>query len=478
MSLAYPARCRRRPKVGRGLRIETLEHRRLLANDNIFADLRFSHDPLERVFADRSLPTADQAPEIIRFVADTTGRLIVRTITDAASGLEPELALEFAPRSFHVFPPSDDIHGFSENRQIIMQTQDRGVLEVENDHGDLVEQHYAEIEVHLAAGEYLVNTSSSLFAVSADTNSAYSLLVQWQPTGSPVADCLETNPGSCPYELKGEPWSIITADFNADGFTDLATANSLDNDVSILYGLGDGTFRREEESFPVGESPGSLTADDFNNDGQTDLAVANARSNSVTILLQQEGSGFSDAPGIELTLAAESPDLEDTVTTKTKFGREPRFITSADLDQDGNTDLLVICEDSADLWIFYGSGSNPNGPFTIDDTTRIDIGNSPRHVSTNDIDGDGVVDIIVPRRKANDIYVLRNTLHDPHVAGKERFVLLHEMTREIGQTDGIPVGKYPFAAVAMEFQNEQDRYTILASTNDASDSVSILYQER
>ena len=35
---------------------------------------------------------------------------------------------------------------------------------------------------------------------------------------------------------------ISVTDFNGDGLADLATANSTSNDVSILPGIGDGTF--------------------------------------------------------------------------------------------------------------------------------------------------------------------------------------------------------------------------------------------
>ncbi len=360
-------------------------------------------------------------------------------------------------------------------RQTIMQTQDRGLLVSEDDHGASIQQHYAEIDVHLAPGEYLVNASSSLFANSFDANDFYTLLVNWHPTGPFAPDCLEHNPGACPYELNGEPWSIITADFNGDGFADLATANSLDNSVTILYGLGDGTFHRKEESYPVGESPGSLTAGDFNNDQQIDLAVANAHSNGVSILLQQEGGGFSHEPSIELVLqrTSSTPGGADG----NLLGKEPRFITSADLDGDNNLDLLVLCEDSEDLWIFYGNPQDPAPPFTIATSTTIPIGKSPRHVSTNDIDGDGDLDIIVPRRKADDVYLLQNVGNDRSPEGRPEFELLSD-TSQRQKDSGITVGDSPFAAVSMVFDNDDIRYTILVTTNDASDSISVLTKKR
>jgi uncharacterized repeat protein (TIGR01451 family) len=76
--------------------------------------------------------------------------------------------------------------------------------------------------------------------------------------------------------------SVAVADFNADGKTDLAVANSGSNDVSILLGNGNGTFPA-----PVNYGglnvPSTVAAVDFNEDGKPDLAVTNGQN--VSILL-------------------------------------------------------------------------------------------------------------------------------------------------------------------------------------------------
>ena len=80
------------------------------------------------------------------------------------------------------------------------------------------------------------------------------------------------------YTVGSYPVSVTVGDFNGDGKTDLAVANSLHNTVSILLGNGDGTFQTETD-YAVGGSPESVTVGDFNGDGKADLAVANASSN-------------------------------------------------------------------------------------------------------------------------------------------------------------------------------------------------------
>ncbi|MGH7768350.1 MAG: FG-GAP repeat domain-containing protein [Candidatus Binatia bacterium] len=72
------------------------------------------------------------------------------------------------------------------------------------------------------------------------------------------------------------PVSLTAADFNGDGALDLAAAHFPGNRLSVLLGNGDGTFgHRRSFSTPKGQF--AIAADDFNGDGQPDLAVANGK---------------------------------------------------------------------------------------------------------------------------------------------------------------------------------------------------------
>jgi hypothetical protein len=80
------------------------------------------------------------------------------------------------------------------------------------------------------------------------------------------------------------PFSVAVGDFNGDGVMDLAVANYNFASVSVLLGVGDGTFA-DERRFGVGSNPYSVAVGDFNGDGRPDLAVANSGSSDVAILL-------------------------------------------------------------------------------------------------------------------------------------------------------------------------------------------------
>jgi phospholipase C len=85
------------------------------------------------------------------------------------------------------------------------------------------------------------------------------------------------------------PQFIVAGDFNGDSKVDLATINQATNSVSIFLGNGNGSFQAKND-FQTGASPAAAAVGDFNNDGFLDLAVANSNSNNISIM-RQSGTG-------------------------------------------------------------------------------------------------------------------------------------------------------------------------------------------
>src|SRR5579863_4874192 len=88
-----------------------------------------------------------------------------------------------------------------------------------------------------------------------------------------------------PFAVGNAPYSLVVGDFNGDGNLDLAVTYFYASTVSVLLGVGDGTFSAAT-NFPTDGGHGSVAIGDFNGDGRMDLAVANSDSNDVSILLQ------------------------------------------------------------------------------------------------------------------------------------------------------------------------------------------------
>ena len=90
-----------------------------------------------------------------------------------------------------------------------------------------------------------------------------------------------------------QPTSIVAGDFNGDGRLDLAVANANSDDVSLLLGKANRTFAAESRlnirlapaSLAAGDFRSTLVAGDFNTDGQLDLAVVSSLDPDVAMAL-------------------------------------------------------------------------------------------------------------------------------------------------------------------------------------------------
>ena len=93
-----------------------------------------------------------------------------------------------------------------------------------------------------------------------------------------------------------EPRQIALGDFDGNGELDLATANSGSDDVSILLGTGTGSFDPATIfSVSPGVTPNGIALADFDGDGELDLATANLVSDDVSILLGTGTGSFGPA---------------------------------------------------------------------------------------------------------------------------------------------------------------------------------------
>ena len=81
------------------------------------------------------------------------------------------------------------------------------------------------------------------------------------------------------------PQSVAVGEFNGDSDPDMAVANELSSNVSVLLG-GPALSFTGASSFVAGSLPSSIVYGRFNGDSFDDLAVANQASNTVSILFR------------------------------------------------------------------------------------------------------------------------------------------------------------------------------------------------
>ena len=161
------------------------------------------------------------------------------------------------------------------------------------------------------------------------------------------------------YEVEDEPWQAICLDagyFNDDAYPDFAVAYyDLSGEDRYLYtflGNGDCTFDMlTTDMFDY--SLGSITVNDFDNDGYDDLLI---------------GEGFTDGAGgiyHELLLYLYSGNGDGTFTELDTLHVTNVWVTSGDLNDDGNNDLVVSGFESGSFVVSVKLG---NGDFTFQET--------------------------------------------------------------------------------------------------------------
>ena len=181
-----------------------------------------------------------------------------------------------------------------------------------------------------------------------------------------------------------------------DAFPDLAVVNRIDRNVSILLNNGDGTFFTAAGSpVPVGISPRAVAIGDLNGDGILDLAVPNAdvadSDGNVSILIGNGSGGFTATPPVM------------------NVGRNPVFVAIGDLNSDGNADLAVAdfgtCSMSSDVFILHGNG---DGSFDPEQEQAVMVEKEPLFIVIGDFDEDSRPDLAVLNKCSKNVSILLN----------------------------------------------------------------------
>jgi len=242
-------------------------------------------------------------------------------------------------------------------------------------------------------------------------------------TGRVAATTSVAFSGPTAYSVGSNPVAVVTGDFNSDGKSDLAVANSGSNDVSILLGNGDGTFQ-SAMNYAV-EDPVSIAVEDFNGDHRLDLAVASGSSNQVSVLLGNGEGSFQPAlhynTGAEYIVAADfngdhKPDLllSGGGVISTLLGTGDGTFQAAISSPGGGTDFVAVADFNGDgrMDVATGTGmangESDTGKLLIllgngDGTFQTAISSSlsfwPQYFIAADFNGDGKIDLAAAVRE-------------------------------------------------------------------------------
>jgi hypothetical protein len=180
----------------------------------------------------------------------------------------------------------------------------------------------------------------------------------------------------------GSDW-VVAADLSGKGKIDLVSANA--HSLTVLTNNGSGIFG-SNATYSVGNGPRCFVAADVNGDGKLDLAVANFNDSTVTVLTNNGKGDFR----VSQTLGA---------------GVYPTFIAAADLNGDGKVDL--VCANQYNLTNTLTVLTN-NGIGYFGYNTTLYVGTGPRCVVAADLNGDGNIDLVSVDQAGRSLTVLTN----------------------------------------------------------------------
>jgi cysteine-rich repeat protein len=234
---------------------------------------------------------------------------------------------------------------------------------------------------------------------------------------------------------------FVAADFDRNGFVDLAVGRRRPSGVAFLYNDGDGPTR-PGPSIALGAKPASLAAADFDEDGWVDLLASfSGQKSAPRIWLGSPDGGFREAPppvespsavtvvadlnedlhqdvvacsasslascrlryGDGTAAFAEAPPNAASAASGAYVGRQARGAAAADLDGDGHVDFVGASRRDHRVVVLYGS----RDPAVVE-RLELQAGTKPTAVGIGDLDGDGRSDLVATNEGSNDLSLFLN----------------------------------------------------------------------
>jgi FG-GAP-like repeat/Bacterial Ig-like domain (group 3) len=183
-------------------------------------------------------------------------------------------------------------------------------------------------------------------------------------------------------DASGAPVQTVVADFNGDGFPDVATTNAVfgPSTMAVFLGKANGQFQAPV-TYPTGYFTSGIVAGDFNNDGILDL-LAMSQDGTIAMFLGK-GDGTFETPKVD------------------NIGGLPVAIVMGDFDRDGILDFATV-----DYFANSASVSLGNGDGTFKSPVPYTIGSGPYYVATADFNGDGYLDLAAVNDNDSTVSVL------------------------------------------------------------------------
>jgi subtilisin family serine protease len=263
------------------------------------------------------------------------------------------------------------------------------------------------VPVALIAGDFL-DADGDLDLITSNSQTAASAISVLRNNGGTFSqyagNAYGVPAGSGPYASVG---ALTSIDFDGDTDLDVALTDSSLHKVYLFRNNGNATFTLVQTLDGFGQTPIAIVSGHFNDDNgdgrrdrfdRADLAVAS----------YGQGAGASssdDGLNSRVFVLLNQGNQVFTRQDITGHGKGTNDMTVADVDRDGDEDLVVVNFRSDTGQILWNNGA---GVFSLQDNFVFAAGAGPSAVVAEDMDLDGDQDLLIANSATQKVSVLRN----------------------------------------------------------------------